>query len=75
MTKDAQIVASTADASGDTSACAHHWVLESPSGSVSRGRCRVCGTTKEFRNSTPDHVWEEERRSAVRYWSLGKSER
>lgn len=49
--------------------CAHHWVLESPNGAVSRGRCRACGAIKEFRNATTDFVWEEERKSAVSDWS------
>jgi hypothetical protein len=49
--------------------CAHHWVLETPAGAVSRGRCRICGALKEFRNSTTDFVWEEERRSAVSFWT------
>lgn len=52
-----------------TDECAHHWVLEAPNGAVSHGRCRVCGAIKEFRNSTADFVWEEERKSAMKAWS------
>ncbi len=50
-------------------ACAHHWVVESPNGAVSRGRCRACGAVREFRNATTDFVWEEERKSAMHFWS------
>jgi len=32
--------------------CAHHWVIETPSGPVSQGTCKVCGEEREFENST-----------------------
>ncbi len=31
--------------------CTHHWVIETPDGPVSIGRCRVCGEEREFNNS------------------------
>jgi len=40
--------------------CRHHWVIETPSGSLSLGRCRRCGAVREFRNSIPETYWDEE---------------
>ncbi len=31
--------------------CAHHWVIDAASGPVSQGTCRVCGESREFKNS------------------------
>lgn len=41
--------------------CAHHWVIESPAGPVSRGQCKRCGEEREFLNS-PDSsfYWEDD---------------
>ncbi len=30
--------------------CAHHWVIEPPSGPVSKGVCKKCGAEREFDN-------------------------
>jgi len=30
--------------------CRHHWLIESPNGPTSRGRCRRCGTERDFTN-------------------------
>ena len=38
--------------------CAHHWVIASPNGETSVGKCKVCGTEKEFPNSADDYLWE-----------------
>jgi len=46
--------------------CRHHWVIETPSGSLSLGRCRRCGAVREFRNSIPDTYWDDE--SSVGAW-------
>ena len=37
--------------------CKHHWVIESPQGATSAGRCKVCGEIREFRNSAADTLW------------------
>ena len=34
--------------------CEHHWVLDSPSGSFSKGTCRICGEERDFPNSAED---------------------
>lgn len=31
-----------------TSACRHHWVLATPDEDVVRGRCKLCGATREY---------------------------
>jgi hypothetical protein len=30
--------------------CTHHWIIDSSKGTVSYGRCSLCGMTKEFIN-------------------------
>ena len=34
-----------------TTQCPHHWIIETPDGPVSNGRCKLCGEEKEFNNS------------------------
>ncbi len=31
--------------------CAHHWIIETADGPVSKGACRLCGEEREFSNS------------------------
>ena len=38
--------------------CRHHWVIDSPQGATSLGRCKLCNEVKEFRNSAADTLWE-----------------
>ena len=41
--------------------CTHHWVIETPSGPVSHGACKLCGQEREFKNyleNTP--YWEDD---------------
>ena len=40
--------------------CAHHWVIDSPSGPTSIGICKLCGDEQEFQNSSSDAGWERE---------------
>jgi hypothetical protein len=42
----------------ETPVCRHHWVIDSPHGATSMGRCKVCNEIREFRNSAADTVWE-----------------
>lgn len=53
--------------------CRHHWIIEPPQGSTSKGICKVCGENREFRNSSDDIVWESES-PAVNRSSWGRSE-
>jgi hypothetical protein len=48
--------------------CQHHWLIETPRGSTSHGRCKVCGEEREFRNSASDHLWEDESGSGYNAW-------
>jgi|TARA_B100002003_G_scaffold92564_1_gene86325 hypothetical protein len=34
--------------------CRHHWIIEPANGPVSRGVCRNCQETRQFRNSVGD---------------------
>ena len=34
-----------------TAPCPHYWIIETPDGPISPGRCRLCGEEKEFNNS------------------------
>ncbi|MEO8540455.1 MAG: hypothetical protein ABI577_12000 [bacterium] len=40
--------------------CRHHWVIDTPNGSLSSGRCKRCGVAKEFRNSAEDPLWDND---------------
>ena len=51
------------EASQDPSACQHHWVLDSPTGLVSKGTCRSCGEEREFPNYIEGH-WINQRRKS-----------
>jgi len=42
--------------------CIHYWVIDVPSGPVSGGRCRLCGESREFRNSLDSASgWDDDR--------------
>jgi hypothetical protein len=45
----------------------HRWRIEEPNGPVSRGVCKTCGTTKEFKNwlAEGDFITNEEHRAAA----------
>lgn len=30
--------------------CTHHWVIETPLGPTSKGKCKICGEEREFSN-------------------------
>lgn len=32
--------------------CAHHWLIETPSGETSEGMCKHCGAVRRFFNSS-----------------------
>ncbi len=41
--------------------CAHHWEIEPPNGSTSRGTCLKCGDVQDFLNSVPPKGWNGQR--------------
>jgi hypothetical protein len=43
-----------------TAMCRHHWVIDTPNGAVSGGRCERCGVAREFRNSSEDLMWDSD---------------
>ena len=51
--------------------CRHHWLIESPHGATSMGRCKVCGEIREFRNSAADTLWEGDPMSSAGKMSGG----
>ena len=53
--------------------CRHHWVIESPHGATSVGRCKVCDEVREFRNSTADTLWEGDPMSSISKMGGGAS--
>ena len=34
--------------------CIHHWIIATPSGDTSMGKCRKCNSRKEFSNTVKD---------------------
>ncbi len=52
--------ANAAGATGISAICRHHWVIETPNGAVSGGRCKRCGVKREFRNSSEDLMWDSD---------------
>ena len=54
------------DGHEDLSECAHHWVIEAPNGSTSRGTCLKCGGVQDFQNSVPPKGWNGQRPRTVR---------
>ena len=59
MSKPNSATEKTASANEDEAenGCTHHWVIEPPNGSVSRGKCKHCGESEEFRNSFEYSSW------------------
>jgi hypothetical protein len=41
--------------------CSHYWIIDSPNGPTSVGRCKYCGAVKEFDNYLPYSSWAEEK--------------
>jgi hypothetical protein len=52
--------ASIVEASGHSAVCRHHWVIDTPNGALSGGRCKRCGAAREFRNSNEDLMWDSD---------------
>ncbi len=40
--------------------CSHRWMIESPNGPTSMGKCMVCGAEGEFKNSVPISGWDRD---------------
>ncbi len=61
MSSEQEAVMEASDATISTMTCSHHWVIDTPAGPLSHGRCKLCGLDREFRNS-PDNAfyWEDD---------------
>jgi len=46
---------------------AHHWIIEEASGPLSKGRCKTCGASRDFKNwlEDTDFITNEEHRQAA----------
>ncbi len=55
----------------EAGACRHHWLIESPRGALSNGRCKVCGERRQFRNSANDYIWDDDSSSSGGYGRSG----
>jgi hypothetical protein len=53
--------------------CRHHWLIESPQGATSMGRCKLCGEVKPFRNSASDTLWEGDPMNSISKMGGGAS--
>ena len=42
--------------------CSHYWIIESPTGPTSAGKCKLCGAVCEFANYVPYASWENKHR-------------
>jgi len=51
----------------ENSECRHHWVIESPTGPISRGICRRCDAVKEFKNYIETVPWGEDSQTSSKY--------
>jgi len=49
-----------AAAPAEVAGCRHHWLIEPPRGALSRGRCKLCGEERQFRNSASDYIWDDD---------------
>ena len=61
MSQEQERVAAIQGAPATPSECTHHWVIDTPSGPMSRGQCKLCGAEREFKNfldNTP--YWEDD---------------
>jgi hypothetical protein len=45
--------------------CVHHWLIESPAGPTSEGRCRRCRAVKTFSNRNPEVTHDETIRQRI----------
>ena len=50
----------SAESKNTTATCRHHWVIDTPNGAHSGGRCKSCGIQKQFRNSQEDMMWDSD---------------
>lgn len=57
-TKTASKPRAAGEATPGGDACNHHWLIDSPSGPISTGHCKLCGCERKFPNSSEDSIWD-----------------
>ena len=50
-----------------------HWVIDAPNGPISKGKCKKCGTVKEFKNSIEFSSWYGSKSDFTKIKSTDKS--
>ncbi len=55
---------------GADEGCKHFWLIDTPSGPVSRGICKVCGEAKEFKNYLESSPWGDDGRDSASRGSI-----
>lgn len=61
MSQSQEIEVLLQDSTIELTECTHHWVIETPSGPVSRGRCKLCDEDREFQNFLENApYWEDD---------------
>ncbi len=54
--------------------CTHHWMIDSPNGSLSTGKCIRCKAVKEFSNVIDQaeyNPWQQKQKSQVDITKVG----
>ena len=40
--------------------CCHHWIIETPSGPISKSVCQLCGEERQFQNAPQLDTWAQD---------------
>lgn len=62
--KERRRTTAPAAAPAEVGTCRHHWIIEAPRGTLSNGRCKLCGEERQFRNSANDYIWDDDSSSS-----------
>ena len=55
-----QVTRSAPEQELEKAVCRHHWVIDAPTGPVSRGVCQLCDEVRVFKNYIDSAPWSEE---------------
>ena len=55
-----QVVKGSGHENQPVEACPHHWIIDTPTGPISMGTCRICGKQREFKNYIEIVVWSDD---------------
>ncbi len=48
----------------EPAACRHYWIIEAPTGPVSRGVCQICEEIRDFKNYIESAPWGDDSSSS-----------